>query len=261
MKVVILAGGYGTRISEHSQWRPKPMIPVGDYPILWHIMKIYSAYGYTDFILCTGYKSAVIKDYFLNYYLYQSDVTVDLGKGNELTVHRYSAESWRVTMAETGMDTMTGGRVRRIRRFVGNEPFMLTYGDGLADIDLHALVRFHLAHGKLATVTAVQPQGRFGALTMHGDGRVEQFREKLSGDGAWVNGGFFVLQPEVFDYIDGDASVFEREPLERLAADGELMAYRHHGFWQPMDTLRDHKYLESLWKSGKAPWKVWSESS
>lgn len=259
MKVVILAGGYGTRISEQSRRTPKPMIKVGEQPILWHIMKIYSFYGYRDFVICTGYKSEVIKDYFLNYYFYQSDMTVNIGKGNELTVHRNDAESWRVTMAETGLDTMTGGRIRRIRQYVGDEPFMLTYGDGVADIDINQLVQFHQSHGRLATITAVQPQGRFGALSMSDDGQVSAFQEKLSGDGAWVNGGFFVLHPKALDYIDGDDTVFERDPLERLAADGELHAYKHHGFWHPMDTLRDHQYLEGLWAAGAAPWNVWSE--
>ena len=259
MKVVILAGGYGTRISEESRFKPKPMITIGEYPILWHIMKLFSAYGYNDFIICTGYKSNIIKNYFLNYYFYQSDVTVDFNNFKEIIIHETNAEAWRVTMVETGLDTMTGGRVRRIRKYVDGNTFMLTYGDGLADIDLQKLVHYHQAHGKLATVTAVQPKGRFGALSLGNDGKVEAFQEKLTGDGAWVNGGFFVLQPEVFDYIDGDETVFEREPLESLAAEGELMAFKHSGFWHPMDTLRDRQYLEELWNKGKPPWHVWGK--
>jgi glucose-1-phosphate cytidylyltransferase len=256
MKVVILAGGYGTRISEESRFRPKPMIAIGEYPILWHIMKIFSSYGYNDFIICAGYKSSIIKDYFLNYYLYQSDVTIDLSKFNKINIHKNNSESWRVTIVETGLDTMTGGRIRRICKYVEGNPFMLTYGDGLADIDLHKLVQYHQAHGKLATVTAVKPKGRFGALSLDNDGKVEAFQEKITGDSAWVNGGFFVLQPDVFDYINGDETVFEREPLESLAAEGELMAFRHAGFWYPMDTMKDHRYLEELCKEGKPPWLV-----
>ncbi|WP_047986108.1 glucose-1-phosphate cytidylyltransferase [Ornithinibacillus californiensis] len=258
MKVVILAGGFGTRISEESYLKPKPMIEIGNYPILWHIMKIYSSYGYHDFVICLGYKGYKIKDYFLNYYLYRSDITVDFNKQNEKIIHHHNAEPWKVTLVETGLETMTGGRIKRIQEYIGNEPFMLTYGDGVADIDISQLVKFHKTKGKLATLTATQPSGRFGALELSNDQQILAFREKLKGDGGWINGGFFVLQPEVFNYIEGDDTIFEKEPLERLANDGELMAFKHDSFWHPMDTLRDKKYLEELWKKEKAPWKTWT---
>lgn len=254
MKVVILAGGYGTRISEESQLKPKPMIEIGDKPILWHIMKIYSHFGFNDFVVCLGYKGYYIKEYFSHYYLHESNVTFDFRKENEMIVHDYTAEPWRVTLVDTGKDTMTGGRLKRVRPYVGDNTFMLTYGDGLSDLDIRKLAGYHVSHGKLATVTATQPAGRFGSLDLDADSRVRKFAEKPNGDGGWINAGFFVMEPEVFDYIEGDDTVLEKEPLERLAADGQLMAYRYGGFWQPMDTLRDKKLLDDLWKSGKAPW-------
>ena len=257
MKVVILAGGFGTRISEESHLKPKPMIEIGGYPILWHIMKIYSTYGFREFIICLGYKGYKIKDYFLNYYLYKSDVTVDFNNENKQIIHHHKVEPWKITLVETGLETLTGGRVKRIQEYIGNEPFMLTYGDGVANIDIDKLVQFHKDHGKLATLTSTQPTGRFGALTLSGNHLVESFNEKLKGDGGWVNGGFFVLQPEIFDFIEGDQTILEKEPLENLAKNGELMAYKHTGFWHPMDTLRDKNYLEELWKSNTAPWKIW----
>lgn len=260
MKVVILAGGYGTRISEESHLKPKPMIEIGERPILWHIMKLYSNYGFNDFIVCLGYKGFYIKEYFAHYFLHESDVTFDFrsGGGDNLSVtHEHSAEPWKVTLVNTGLDTMTGGRVKRIQKYIDNEPFMLTYGDGVSDVNLKELFEFHLRHGKLATVTSVQPAGRFGALDITENQEVRGFHEKPKGDGTWINAGFFVLQPEIFDYIDNDSTIFEKEPLEQLAINRALMAYKHHGFWQPMDTLRDRNYLEDLWKSGKAPWKNW----
>lgn len=255
MKVVILAGGYGTRIGEESQLRPKPLIEIGEKPIICHIMSIYSKYGYNDFIICLGYKGYMIKEYFAHYFLHQSDVTFDFRRGNEMILHNRCQDPWKVTLIDTGKDTMTGGRIKRIQPFVGEEPFMLTYGDGVGNIDIAALVAFHQSHGKLATITAVQPPGRFGALDLEADGQVKGFQEKPSGDGGWINAGFFVLQPEVFSYLDDDATVFEQAPLEQLAQSGKLAAYRHCGFWQPMDTMRDKNYLESLWKSGKAEWR------
>ncbi|BBI32704.1 glucose-1-phosphate cytidylyltransferase [Cohnella abietis] len=256
MKVVIFAGGFGTRISEETHLKPKPMIEIGDKPILWHVMDIYSKYGFREFIICLGYKANVIKEYFAHYYLYGSDVTFDFGsKTNEITVHNRYIDPWKVTLVDTGLDTMTGGRLKRVQKYVGKEPFMLTYGDGLSDLDIRKLVEFHKSHGKLATVTATQPLGRFGALQVTTEGQVLGFVEKPQGDGGWVNGGFFVLQPDVFDYIDGDATVWEKEPLESLAKAAQLMAYHHTGFWHPMDTLRDKNYLEELWKTGKASWK------
>lgn len=258
MKAVILAGGYGTRISEESSVRPKPMVEIGDKPILWHIMKQYAAYGINDFIICCGYKGHMIKDYFVNYYLHASDVTVDL-KNNSVQVHNGTVEPWTVTLVDTGESTMTGGRLRRVRKALENEEaFCLTYGDGVSNIDITGLVRFHREQNRLATMTAVQPPGRFGAFTLSADGvEVQEFREKPHGDGAWVNGGFFVLSPQVIDYIEGDDSVWEQEPLARLAREGQLSAYRHEGFWQPMDTLRDKNLLEDIWRDGNAPWKVW----
>ena len=257
MKVVILAGGLGTRLSEETQVRPKPMAEVGDRPILWHIMKGYGEQGFTDFVVCLGYKGYLIKEYFANYFLHNADVTFDL-RSRGVEVHQNTAEPWRVTLVDTGADTQTGGRLRRVAPHLGDEPFMMTYGDGVADVDLSALRAFHTAHGKLATVTAVQPPGRFGALDLaEDDGTVRSFVEKPRGDGAWMNGGFFVLEPAVLDYIAGDETLWEKAPLERLAADGQLVAHRHRGFWQPMDTLRDKRILEELWDSGRAPWKTW----
>lgn len=260
MKVVILAGGYGTRIGEESSIRPKPMIEIGEKPILWHIMKIYAYYGFNEFIICVGYKGYQLKEYFANYFLHESNVTFDFKDGREkVVVHEHTAESWKVTLVDTGLETQTGGRIKRIKNYIGNEPFMLTYGDGVADIDIKELVAFHQRHGKLATITAATPIGRFGALSISRDDRVERFQEKPEGENAWVNAGFFVFQHEVLDYIEGDQTYFEREPLQNLARDGQLMAYRHAGFWQPMDTVREKNILEDLWKSGKAPWKVWGK--
>ena len=257
MKVVILAGGFGTRISEESHLKPKPMIEIGERPILWHIMKMYSSFGFNDFIVCLGYKGYCIKEYFAHYFLHESDVTFDFRSENERVIHTHSAEPWRVTLVNTGIETMTGGRVKRVEQYVEGKPFMLTYGDGVADINIRELVDYHTQHGKYVTVSSIQPVGRFGALELDKENKVHGFVEKPKGDGAWVNGGFFVLQPEVFRYIDGDTTTLEREPLESLASDGQLVAYKHHGFWQPMDTLRDRNYLEELWKSGEAPWKTW----
>jgi len=255
-KAVILAGGLGTRLGEETSIRPKPMVEVGGMPILWHIMKIYSAHGVNDFVICLGYKGYVIKEYFQNYFLHTADVTIDL-PNNSLEVHRKRSEPWRITMVDTGSDTMTGGRIKAVSPFLDpGEPFCLTYGDGVADIDISALLAYHRAHARKATITAVAPPGRFGALDFDGD-RVISFQEKPAGDGAQINGGFFVMDPAVIDLIDGPATIWEREPLERLAASGELCAYRHQGFWQPMDTLRDKLYLEELWNNGAAPWKVW----
>lgn len=257
MKVVILAGGLGTRISEESHLKPKPMIEIGERPILWHIMKIYSSYGFNDFVICLGYKSYCVKDYFAHYFLHEADVTFDFKNSSEKLIHHHSAEPWTVTLVNTGLETMTGGRVKRVQPYIGNEPFMLTYGDGVADVNIKELVAHHQAHGKLATVTSIQPFGRFGALEMDSDNQVHGFQEKPKGDGSWINGGFFVMQPEIFDYIKGDSTVLEQEPLEKLAKDGQLSAYKHAGFWQPMDTMRDKNGLEEMWKSGKAPWKSW----
>lgn len=255
MKAVILAGGLGTRISEESHLRPKPMIEVGGKPILWHIMKTYSHYGINDFVICCGYKGYVIKEYFANYFLHMSDVTFDMSR-NSMEVHQRYVEPWRVTLVNTGEETLTGGRLRRVREHLGSEPFCFTYGDGLSDVDIGELIRFHRAHGRLATVTAIQPPGRYGALDMDGDA-VASFKEKPAGDGAWINGGYFVLDPAVIDNIDGDQSSWEGEPLMRLAREGQLMSYRHTGFWQAMDTLRDKNQLEELWLRGNPPWKVW----
>jgi glucose-1-phosphate cytidylyltransferase len=256
MKTVILAGGMGTRLSEETTVRPKPMVEIGGMPILWHIMKIYSAYGLNDFVICLGYRGYMIKEYFANYYLHTCDVTFDVAQGS-MEVHHSSAEPWRVTLVDTGTDTQTGGRLKRVLPYVGDEDFCLTYGDGLADVDIGQLLEFHRAEGRLGTVTAVQPGGRFGALEVDG-GRVSEFREKPAGDGSWINGGFFVLSPRIGDYIDGDGTVFEQEPLRRLVADDQLSAYEHDGFWQPMDTMREKGQLEELWRTGSAPWKVWS---
>jgi glucose-1-phosphate cytidylyltransferase len=254
MKAVILAGGMGSRLSEETGMKPKPMVEIGGKPILWHIMKIYSASGIQDFIVCCGYKGYIIKEYFANYFLHMSDITFDITR-NEMKVHQNFAEPWRVTLVDTGAETMTGGRLKRVRRYLDEEDFCFTYGDGLADINVKALVEFHREQGLEATVTAVQPPGRFGALVVE-DNRVTSFREKPAGDG-WINGGFFVLSPKVLEYIEGDQTVWEQEPMERLAHEGQLSTYMHRGFWQPMDTLRDKNQLEELWASSRAPWKVW----
>lgn len=257
MKVVILAGGVGSRISEESTIKPKPLIEVGHQPILWHIMKIYAAHGLSDFIVCCGYKGHLIKEYFANYFLRNADVTFDL-KLNQAQYHCSKAEPWRVTLVDTGDGTMTGGRLKRVREHVGNETFCLTYGDGVADTNVAETIRFHRAQRTLATMTAVRPPGRFGAFTLSAEAdRVLHFREKPPGDGAWVNGGYFVLEPEVIDFIRDDQTVWEQEPMEKLAHKGQLSAYKHTGFWQPMDTLRDKMFLEELWAKGQAPWKVW----
>jgi glucose-1-phosphate cytidylyltransferase len=256
MKAVILAGGLGTRISEETQLKPKPMVEIGGRPILWHVLKIYSAHGVNDFVICAGYKGYVIKEYFANYFLHMSDVTFDMAQ-NRMEVHHQRAEPWRVTIVDTGDQTMTGGRLLRVRDYVGDGTFCFTYGDGVGDVDITRLVRFHQNQGVAATLTAVQPPGRFGALDIKLDHRIGTFKEKPQGDGSWVNGGFFVLEPTVFEHLRGDADVWERAPLEALANTGQLAAYRHEGFWQPMDTLRDKTQLEDLWASGKAPWKVW----
>ena len=255
MKAVILAGGLGSRISEETQVRPKPMVEIGGRPLLWHIMKIYSAHGIREFIVCLGYKGYMIKEYFANYFLHMSDVTFDM-KDNRMEVHERHADPWRVTLVDTGDSTMTGGRLKRVRKYVGDETFCFTYGDGLSDVDLTALVAFHRDSATLATVTAVQPPGRFGALDFDRN-LITGFKEKPQGDGGWINGGYFVLAPEVFDFIEGDRSVWEQDPLEQLARKGQLSAFRHYGFWQPMDTLRDRTMLEGLWASERAPWKVW----
>lgn len=256
MKVVILAGGFGTRISEESYLKPKPMVEIGEQPILWHIMKIYSSFGFHEFIICLGYKQYVIKEYFADYFLHTSDITFDLAK-NEMTVHNNFSEPWKVTLVDTGLNTMTGGRVKRIRDYVGNEPFMLTYGDSVADVNIAELVKFHQSHGKIGTMTAVNIGQRFGVLDIAANGKIDAFREKNTSDGSWINGGFMVMNPEIFDYIEGDSTVFEKKPLERLSQEGQLMAYTHKGFWQCMDTQREMKQLREMWESGKAPWKLW----
>ena len=256
MKVVLLAGGLGTRLSEETSLRPKPMVDIGDKPILWHIMKIYSSYGYNDFVICLGYKGYIIKEYFANYFLHQSDVTIDLAN-NKIETHQSSAEPWKITLVDTGKESMTGGRIKRVQKYIGNEPFLLTYGDGLGSIDINALVAHHRAAKKMVTVTAVQPSGRFGALNLDDQNNVSSFLEKPKGHGAWINGGFFVCEPNVFDYIEGDKTVWEKEPMEQIAAAGEMTAYLHSGFWKPMDTLRDKIELESDWNKGKAAWKTW----
>lgn len=256
MKVVLLAGGFGTRISEESHLKPKPMIEIGEQPILWHIMKYYSQYGYHDFIICLGYKQYVVKEYFADYFLHTSDVTFDLAN-NSMEVHNNHSEPWKVTLVDTGLNTMTGGRVKRIQEFVGDEPFMLTYGDGVADVDLDALVEFHKSHGKTATLTTVNIGQAKGVLDIADGNQIRSFREKDDNDGALINGGFMVLNPEIFDYLKDDTTVFEREPLQTLAEEGQLMSFKHDGFWQCMDTQREMQKLEALWQSGKAPWKIW----
>lgn len=255
MKVVILAGGLGTRLAEETNVRPKPMVEIGGYPILWHIMKLYSHYGFDDFLICLGYKGYIIKEYFLNFFYHNSDLTIDLSTNNiRITAKR--SETWKISLVDTGLLTMTGGRIKRIQDYI-NDTFLLTYGDGVADVNISKLVNFHKKHGKLATVTAVQPPGRFGSLVVSSNGEVTRFNEKPLGDGTWINGGFFVLEPGILKYIDGDESIWEREPLERITNDKELVAYKHYGFWKPMDTLRDKLELESLWDKGNAPWKIW----
>ncbi len=257
MKVVILAGGYGTRLSEETGIKPKPMVEIGNQPILWHIMKIYSAQGFNDFIICLGYKGHVIKQYFADYALRRSNVTFDF-REHRTEIHQNDSEPWRVTLVDTGETTMTGGRMKRVKDFIGHETFCMSYGDGVADIDLKKLVAFHREEKALATLTAVQPPGRFGAFSLEGDqNRIHSFKEKPRGDGAWINGGYFVLEPQVMDYIDGDATVWEEEPMKRLAHEGKLFAYRHYGYWQNMDSLRDKTVLEGIWESGNPPWKIW----
>jgi len=256
MKVAILAGGFGTRLAEETEIRPKPMVEIGGKPILWHIMKIYSHYGFNDFVILLGYKGYYIKEYFANYFLHQSDITIDLSSG-KMEILNNSSEPWRVTLLDTGIDTMTGGRIKRARHVLGNETFMLTYGDGVGDVNIQELLKFHKAHGKSLTITSAQPEGRFGSLVIGDHGKVLAFQEKPKGDGAWVNAGFFVCEPKIFEYIENDETVFEKEPLESLTKDGEVFAYKHHGFWKPMDTLRDKLELQRLWESGKAPWKIW----
>ena len=257
MKVVLLAGGFGTRISEESHLKPKPMIEICGQPILWHIMKEYSSYGFNEFVICAGYKQQVIKEYFANYYLHRSDITFDFTAQNEMVVHNNVAEPWKVSIVDTGLNTMTGGRIKRVRDYIGNDTFMLTYGDGVCDINIKELYDFHKKSGKLATMTAIQPGGRFGTLDIDESNTIERFSEKRKEDGGWINGGYMVIEPQVIDYIDGDQTVFEREPLERLAAEGQLQAYKHDGFWQCMDTLRDKNLLEELLEQNKAPWKIW----
>lgn len=257
MKAVILAGGYGTRISEESHLKPKPMIEIGGQPILWHIMKSYSYYGFNDFIICCGYKGQVIKEYFANYYLHRSDVTFDFGHKNEMIIHNNIAEPWRVTIIDTGLTTMTGGRIKRIQPFIGNEDFMITYGDGVCDVDLNKVHEYHRSNGKTLTITAYQPGGRFGRLDVDNDNNVLGFQEKAKEDGGWINAGFMFAKPEIFDLIEGDDTIFERYPMEELARRGEMVAYKHYGFWQCMDTLRDKQYLEGLIEKGEAPWIKW----
>lgn len=257
MKTVILAGGFGTRISEESVYKPKPMIDIGGMPILWHIMKGYATYGHNEFIICAGYKQHVIKEWFANYFLHTSDVTFDFTQGNKMIVHRQHSEPWKVTVVDTGLNTMTGGRIKRIQPYVGDEPFFMTYGDGVCDVNINDLLAFHQSHGKIATLTAVVQAQQKGVLDIGEKGTVKSFREKQINDGAAINAGFMVLQPAIFDYLEGDDTVFETKPLERLAAEGQLMSYRHTGFWQCMDSLREKQMLEKLWESGKAPWKLW----
>lgn len=257
MKVVILAGGLGTRISEESHLNPKPMIEIGDQPILWHIMKSYSYYGFNEFIICCGYKGHMIKKYFADYYLHRSDITFDFSQDNTITIHNNVAEPWKVTVVDTGLNTMTGGRVKRVQNYIGEESFMLTYGDGVCDVNLKELEKYHNEHGKIATITAIQPGGRFGMIDIEADGIITNFKEKKKEDGGWINGGFMVFKPEIFDFITGDQIVFENYPLEKCAHINELVAYKHHGFWQCMDTLREKNLLEELVNKGEAPWIKW----
>lgn len=259
MKVVLLAGGFGTRISEESQYKPKPMIEIGGMPILWHIMKGYASFGFNEFIICAGYKQHMIKEWFADYFLHTSDITFDFTKGNEVIVHNQHCEPWKVTVVDTGLNTMTGGRIKRIQPYIGNETFMMTYGDGVCDVDIKKLVEFHKKQGKIGTLTAVLLEQSKGVLNIGPDNAVHSFREKSAMDSAPINAGFMVLEPKIFDYLDGDSCIFERKPLEQLAAEGELMSYTHKGFWQCMDTKREKDDLEKMWESGKAPWKVWKD--
>lgn len=257
MKVVLLAGGLGTRISEESEYKPKPMIEIGGMPILWHIMKEYSYYGFNEFIICAGYKQQIIKEWFRNYFLYTSDITFDLTEEYKMVVHDKHTEPWKVTVVDTGLNTLTGGRIKRVQKYIGDHPFMMTYGDGVCDVDIRKLLEYHEAHGKMATLTSVMVEQQKGILDVSGDNTVRSFREKSSSDGALINAGYMVLNPEVFDYIEGDQTSFEREPLEAIARQGELMSYRHTGYWQCMDTKKEKETLEKLWAEGKAPWKKW----
>ena len=257
MKVLLLAGGFGTRLSEETDIRPKPMVEIGTKPILWHIMKMYSSYGFNDFVVLLGYKGYYIKEYFANYFLHQSDVTIDM-KNNKIEIINSSSEPWKVTLLDTGLNTMTGGRIKKAQNYIGNEPFMLTYGDGVSDINIQELIAFHKKHGKLMTMTSYQPEGRFGALNISENNQVCEFKEKPKGDGNWINAGFFVCEPKVFDYImDSEDMIFEQEPLQKLAKDGEIFTYKHNGFWKPMDSLKDKNDLNKLWDRNKAPWKIW----
>lgn len=257
MKVVILAGGFGTRLSEETEIKPKPMVEIGGMPILWHIMKIYSHYGFNDFVICLGYKGYYVKEYFSNYFLHQSDITFDFSNDNKTEIHYHTAEPWKVTLINTGLNTMTGGRIKRIKDYIGNERFLMTYGDGVSDVNISNLLKHHEESGRMATVTSVQPTGRFGALDFYDDGTVKKFLEKPKGDGSWINGGFFVLEPKVFDYIDGDETVFEKSALEKICQENQLAAYKHDGFWRPMDTIRDKRDLDDMWANGNASWKIW----
>ena len=259
MKAVLLAGGFGTRISEESKLKPKPMIEIGGMPILWHIMKTYSKFGVNEFVICAGYKQHVIKEWFADYFLHTSDITFDLTQDDKIIVHNKRAEQWKVTVVDTGLNTMTGGRLKRVRNYLGDEPFFMTYGDGVADVDIDKLLEFHKSHGRLATMTAIKPNSRFGVLDLSDNDEVNAFREKSDVDSGWINAGFMVLSPEVLDYVKDDTIMFEREPMEKLAEEGQLMCYKHDGFWQCMDTLRDKEKLEDLWNENKAPWKVWAD--
>lgn len=259
MKVVILAGGFGTRISEESQFKPKPMIEVGGMPILWHIMKLYSHYGFNEFVICAGYKQFVIKEWFANYFIHTSDITFDFTQDDKVIVHNKNAEQWKVTVVDTGLHTMTGGRLKRVKEYIGDEPFFMTYGDGVSNVNIAELIEYHKSHGKLATMSAVKPDSRFGVLDLSKTNEVMAFREKSSADSGYINAGFMVLDPKVLDYVKDDKIMFEREPMEMLAKDNQLMCYKHHGFWQCMDTLRDKEKLETLWADKKAPWKVWGK--
>ena len=256
MKVVILAGGLGTRLSEETGIKPKPMVEIGGMPILWHIMKIYSVYGFNDFVICLGYKGYLIKEFFANYFLHRSDVTIDLVE-NSVKVHDSQAEPWKITLVDTGAETMTGGRIKRVQKYIGNEPFLLTYGDGVSNVNITRLLECHKKQGKYCTVTAVQPAGKFGALIIDNYGIVDSFQEKPKGDKNWINGGFFICEPQVFDYITGDETFWERDPMENLAKQNQLAAYQYEGFWRPMDTLRDKQELEEMWNTGNSPWKIW----
>lgn len=259
MKAVILAGGFGTRISEESQFKPKPMIEIGEMPIIWHIMKLYSAYGINEFVICAGYKQHVIKEWFADYFLHTSDITFDFTQDDKIIVHNKRAEQWKVTVVDTGLHTMTGGRLKRVKNYIGDEPFFMTYGDGVADVNINALLDFHKSHGRLATMTAVKPDSRFGVLDLSENDEVKAFREKSAVDSGYINAGFMVLSPKVLDYVKDDSIMFEREPMEKLAEENQLMCYKHNGFWQCMDTLRDKEKLEKLWAENNAPWKVWND--